>query len=90
MPMLKLMGDTISIEIATNLIRDLRLYFPTKGLISILSKLLTLYKDHKHFSILKNTTVRSLNIILIRTPIKKISRTFQIQFPVSLKEYLIK
>jgi len=89
-PMLKLMGETISIEIAANFIRDLSLYYPTKGFIYILSKLMTVFKEHKRFDILKNVTVRSLNIILIRTPKHLINKNFQIQFPIFIKEHMLK
>lgn len=88
--MLKLMGETITIEIAANFIRDLSLSYPTKGFIYILSKLMTVFKEHKRFDILKNVTVRSLNIILIRTPKHLINKTFQIQFPIFIKEHMLK
>jgi hypothetical protein len=51
---------------------------------------MTIFKEHKRFDILKNTTVRALNIILIRTPKNLINKTFQIQFPILIKEHMLK
>jgi hypothetical protein len=73
---------------AINYVRELALFYPSRALIYILTKLVSQFKD-KQLAVLKTTIVRSLNIILVRTPKDKLIKIFQIQFPTFIKEHLI-
>ncbi len=72
---------------AANITKDLSVLSPSKGLLIILTKLITMFKDKQQI-LLKSNIVRSLNIMLIRTPKAEINKTFQIQFPGFIKENL--
>lgn len=72
---------------AANIIKDLSVMSPSRTLLIIFTRLLGMFKD-KQLVTLKSNLARSLNIMLIRTPKGEINRTFQIHFPIFLKENL--
>lgn len=83
--LLKIMADNVTLEVAINLIRDFALIPPSKYLLGILGKLLVLFKENKQLNILKTQIIRTLNIILIKTPKEQINYAIKINLPLFLK-----
>jgi hypothetical protein len=87
--LLKMFGEAVSFEIAVSITRDLALLLPSKHVLNILTRFLTTFKESKQISILKTQIVRTLNLILIRTPKEQINNTIKITLPTLIKEHLM-
>jgi hypothetical protein len=81
-----MLGESITFELAVSLTRDLALIFPSKHVLSIFTRFLTTFKESKKFSILKAQIVKTLNLMLIRTPKEQINNTIKITLPTLIKE----
>lgn len=86
--LLRLLGESIGIETAVNMVRDLAFVPPSRCLIPIFTRLLVTFADHKQVAFLKQSIARSLNLILIRNSKDQLNAHFKIHLPGIIRDYL--
>lgn len=82
----KMLAESISLEVAVNLTRDLALLVPSRHILNIFTKFLSNFPASKQ---LKTQVARTLNLILIRTPKEQINNTIKFTLPTLIKEHLM-
>ena len=66
-PLLRILCENFTVEQTASMLRDMSMIIPSKGFLSLLSRLMSEFKDSsKQMAILKNCLARLLNLILIR------------------------
>lgn len=78
----KMLADSVSVEIAVNMTRDLALLVPSRHILNIFTRFLGNFPTSKP---LKTQVARTLNLILIRTPKEQINNTIKFTLPVLIR-----
>lgn len=82
----KMLAESVSLEVAVNLTRDLALLVPSRHILNIFTKFLSNFPTSKP---LKTQVARTLNLILIRTPKEQINNTIKFTLPTLIREHLM-